>query len=110
MGCDYYIVKLLHIYFNDNSYADIEINRQKGYYYYLDDEDDENYEENVNEYKQFVLTPKMKPIDIYTDHTFHTSLLETKYKQLIEDEIRLHNKKWCDITTIVKVEDRFERE
>ena len=70
MGCDYYIIKKLHIYYNDNDYLDIELKRERGYFSDDDgagtfDSDDETSEEQYNEYIEYILTPKMKPITLY---------------------------------------------
>ena len=43
------------------------------------------------------------------NNSFNKVNSETKYKLLIENEINKANKKWCEITKIIKVEDRFER-
>ena len=46
---------------------------------------------------------------IYINNSFNKVNSETKYKILIENEINKSGKKWCEITKIIKVEDRFER-
>jgi len=116
MGCDYYIIRFLHIYYNDNDndndndYLEFEVDREKGYYYYDDyDEDDENYDEMVNEYKKNILTVKMKPIIIYNNNNFNKLSSEHKYKNVVEYEMNAIDKKWCDVTKIIKIEKRFER-
>lgn len=110
MGCDYYIVKNLHIYYNDNTKSSVEIERDRGYYYYDIDEDELDYEMKMEEYVQNMLTPKMKPIILYGDGGFVNIKYESKYKTLIEYEITKKNKKWEDIVKIIKVESRYERE
>jgi hypothetical protein len=111
MGCDYYIIKLLHIYYNDNEYFTIELYRQRGDYIYDGDEDEteENYREGLRKYIEYCLTPQMKPITIYENKSFNKSFCETKYKTLIEDELNKNNKTWSEITKIIKVEERQER-
>jgi hypothetical protein len=46
MGCDYYIVKYLCIYFNDNDVLNFEIDREMAYFsnFHLGDEDEDDYE------------------------------------------------------------------
>ena len=51
----------------------------------------------------------MKPIIIYIDNNFKNINFENKYKHLIENEINKYNIKWCEITKIIKEENRFER-
>lgn len=109
MGCDYYIVKVLQIYYNDNDYFEIELERERGNYYYDYDEDEEDYEKKINEYIKNILTPQMNPIIIYDNNSFRKLLLETKYKNIVEYEINDYDKKWCDIIKIIKVEKRYER-
>jgi hypothetical protein len=109
MGCDYYIVKYLNIYYNDIDYLVVELERERGYYIFQYDEDFNDYDDKINEYIKDCLTPKMKPIIIYSNNSFNKVNSETKYKILIENEINNYGKKWCEITKIIKVEDRFER-
>lgn len=109
MACDYYIVKYLNIYYNDIDYLVVELERERGYYIFQYDEDSDDYDDKATEYKKDCLTPKMKPIIIYSNNSFNKVNSETKYKILIENEINNYGKKWCEITKIIKVEDRFER-
>ena len=41
MGCDYYIFKVLHIYYNDTEYLDVTLHRKRGYYDYEEQDEDE---------------------------------------------------------------------
>ena len=50
MGCDYYIIKFLNIYYNDIDYLVIELDREKGYYNFQYDEDCDDYTDKENEY------------------------------------------------------------
>ena len=109
MGCDYYIVKVLNIYYNDNDYLRVELERERGYFNYYYDEDEEDYEDKVNKYIKDILTSQMKPIIIYSNNSFNKLSSETKYKIIIQNEINEYDKKWCEITKILKVEERFER-
>jgi hypothetical protein len=76
MGCDYYIVKVLRIYYNDTEYLSLEIDRKYEYYYYstMYDEDDVNYEDKVNNYIKHELTPTMEPLIIYNNGAFNKSI------------------------------------
>lgn len=109
MGCDYYILKVLRIYYNETNYLDFELNREQCYYYYLYDEDEENYEYKVSEYINNILTPKMNPIMLYENNNFIQLSIETKYKTIIDNEINKNNIRWGDIQKIVKVEKRYKR-
>jgi hypothetical protein len=109
MGCDYYILKVLYIYYNENDYLEIELERERCYYFYSCDSDEENYEEQINEYIKDILTPKMKPIILYSNNNFTNSSFEIKYKTIVVDEINRNNKQWCDIHKIIKVEKRYKR-
>lgn len=106
MGCDYYIVKALYIYYN-NKYLDIELSREKGYYYYDFDSDDEDYDTKINEYIRKHLTPNMKPIILYNDNNFIQESYKQKYKNMILDEIKKYNIEWSEITQIKKIEYRI---
>ena len=109
MGCDYYIVKVLRVYFNDIEYISIELNRNKGYYYYDFDEDEEDYDKKVIDHINKCLTPQMVPIILYDNNSFKNVLYETKYKLFVQNEIIKYHKKWSDIIKIIKVERRYER-
>ena len=87
MGCDYYIVKFLNIYYNKIDYLVVELDRERGYYNFQYDEDYDDYEYKENEYIKDCLTPEMKPIIIYTNNSFNKVTSEIKYKILIENEI-----------------------
>jgi chromosomal replication initiation ATPase DnaA len=109
MGCDYYILKLLRIYYNDAHYLEIELDRQKGYYDDQFDEDAEDYDDQLNKYIENILTVKMDPIIIYNQGQFKKTSCESKYKTLIENELKKYDKNWLDVTKIMKVEERRER-
>lgn len=108
MGFDYYIVKYLHIYYESDKYFDIEVSRNKGYYNYDFDEDDDDYEQKVKNYINKCLQPNIIQITIYENEVFMKPLFETKYKNVLDNKIKYHNKSWSDIIKIVKVEDRYE--
>ena len=106
MGCDYYIITLLHIYYNDSDYVEVELDRDRRYYDWPYDEDEDDYDEKVEGYIQYVLTPKTNPITIYNNGSFNKPSSEAKYKSRIEGVIAAYNKGWPDITKVVKVERR----
>ena len=108
MGCDYYIIKTLHIYYTETDFIELEVNKQARYYDELDlDEDDDNYENELNKYYQWILTPRTVPIIIYSNNVFNKSLCETKYKTLVQQEIDKKSKDWSEILKIIKVENRI---
>lgn len=112
MGCDYYIIKLLRIYYNDsgNDYLEIEIDRERAYFDdYQFDEDADDYEDKLNDHIKEVLTPKVAPIVIYGNNSFNKLSCELKYKTRLENEINKDDKNWTDVKKIVKVEERHER-
>jgi hypothetical protein len=110
MGCDYYIVKMLNIYCdNDDEYLTLEIDNQRGYYHIIYDEDDDDYEIKVNEYIKECLTPSIQPIIIYDNNNFIKPTFETKYKYIVEQFIKNYGKTLNNIIKIIKVEERYER-
>ena len=109
MGCDYYIIKFLRIYFENDDVLSLEIDRESGYYYYAYDSDDEDYETKVEEYIKECLTPNMESINIYCNNKFNKSNHETKYKSIVEKFMNERGRKFSDITKIIKVEERYER-
>jgi chromosomal replication initiation ATPase DnaA len=110
MGCDYFIIKLLRIYYKDNEYLEIELEREKGYYddYYQFDEDADDFEEKINNYIEQLLTPKVDPITIYVNKQFNKSSCESKYKPLVESAIKNYDIDWGDIIKVMKVEVRHQ--
>ena len=107
MGCDYYIQKMLRIYFEDD-YLNCLLDRERGYYFNIYDEDEEDYETKVNEYRRKCLTPKMESILIYNNQ-FNNSTYETKYKSIVENFMKDCGRLFSDITKIIKLEVRYER-
>jgi hypothetical protein len=112
MGCDYYIDKNLELYdYNDTMFSWINLEHERGYYWFrsLLDEDEDGYETEFDVYIEKILEPSMKPIVLYSNNTFNKLSSESKYKKIIEDEIKLFNKTWNDVSKILKVENRYER-
>jgi len=110
MGCDYYIVKLLHIYYNVTEYLEIELDRERMYYDEFDyDEDADDYHEKWEAYTSEILTPKMSPIVIYGDGRFRKEVFESKYKEIVDIKLHKHSKNWDEVVKIIKVEERHER-
>jgi len=109
MGCNYYVLKILQIYYSENNYFEIELDRIRGYYnddQYDEDEDD--YEDKLQQYVKYTLTPKMKPILIYNNNSFNKLSSEKKYKTRVEKIINSMSHNWSDITKIIKIEKRHE--
>ena len=108
MGCDYYIIKVLQVYYSDNEYLEVEINRERCYYDDTQfDEDADDYDKQLNNYIKDVLTVKAEPIIIYNG-VFNKSSCESKYKDPVQNELNKHNKTWSDVIKIVKVEKRYD--
>lgn len=109
MGCDYYILKLLRIYYKDNEYLEIELDRERGYYDDLQfDEDADDFEDKLNNYIEQILIPKVDPITIYINNQFNKSSCESKYKSLIESAIKNYDVSWSEIKQVIKVEVRHQ--
>jgi len=113
MGCDYYILKKLHIYYNENEneYLDIKVKTERGYFQDdgMIDSDDENADQQVSEYIRYILTPKMKPIILYDGTQWNKPETESKYKTIIEQSLKEHKIYMTSVIKIVKVEERMER-
>jgi hypothetical protein len=112
MGCDYYIDKNLEVYdYNDKEFLWINLEHEKGYYWFssLLDEDEDGYETEFATYIENILKPNMKPIVIYSNNTFNKLSSENKYKKIIEEEMKLCNKTWNDVSKVIKIENRYER-
>jgi hypothetical protein len=110
MGCDYYILKLLHIYYSETEYVEVELDRERGYYDDLQfDEDADDFDEKICEYMEEVLKPTIDPIVIYSNNNFNKSSCKSKYESLVTSEINKNNKTWNEIKKIIKVEERRER-
>jgi len=117
MGCDYYIIKQLEIYFHYGIHPlFIELERDRGYFDFLLDADDPDYDAKEEEYINDTLKPSMLPIIIYEETEFKSKKLEDKYKVLIDEQLELYNryhedkKEWKDVRKITKVEHRYERD
>jgi hypothetical protein len=115
MICDYYyIAKVLRIYYSDEkengSYGDIELEKERcstKWIHDLYDEDSDDYEEKIKRSIQDILLFTMKPILVYMDGDFLKPILETKYKNTLEEKVELDGKKWSDIKKVVKMEMRY---
>jgi hypothetical protein len=51
----------------------------------------------------------MQPITIYDNGEFNKPTSEAKYKSIIETRMNRGGKTWSEITKIIKVEVRYER-
>lgn len=108
MRCDYYIAKYLRVYCNDDTELSIKIEQDRGIYNFWGDEDEDNYEYEYEEYKRKQLISTFEPITLYSDGHFSNPRVEQKYKIIIAKLLEEHNKTWEEITSIAKVEERFE--
>ena len=107
--CDrYYTLTLLNIYYNETEYLHLVLENKAGHFRCYSDEDDLLYEQYVLENRKRTLEVYTKPIIIYEKPNFNKPLCETKYKAIVEKFITEYDKKWDDITQIIKVEEKIE--
>lgn len=110
MGCDFYIVKSLFLYLEED-YVEMELERDHGYFNWdLYDEEDPEYKTKMEDCMQRVLEATGPPILIYDGNCFLQPILESLYKSLVEKEIMRVGIQWNQIKRIVKEETRFRRE
>lgn len=83
----YYIVKVLHIYYNETVYIVHEL-----------DESPDIINENIDSLTPFV---------IYENSMFYKQSFEKKYKSSIEKEIKRNNIKWSQIYRIIVVDEKY---
>ena len=87
MDNDYYIVKVLHIYYNETVYIVHEL-----------DESLDIINENID---------SLTPLILYENGTFNKLSIEKKYKSSIEQEIKRYNIKWSQIYRIIVVDEKY---
>jgi hypothetical protein len=111
MGCDYYIYKILRIYYvNEPFRSDIELSREPGYYYdSFIDEDESNYESQIEEHYSQQHVPLMRPILVYINNSFTSNKLENKYNKTIEERIFNDKQQFKNIIKILKIEESETR-
>jgi len=116
MGCDYYIEKNLYIYYtNEVLPFSLNLERDIGYYFEINDDkvldilDNDDYIVKWKKLKKYHLEPRLNPVIIYSNNSFHDSYLAKKYKSMIEYEINYSYKKWNDIKEMIIVEERYEK-
>ena len=110
MGCDYYIFKILRIYYiNEPFCSDIILSRENGYYYYYGDEDHPDYQIDHEDYVSRQLELSMRPILVYTNNSYLSENLKNKYSKIIEETIENDSQNTKNIIKVVKVEEREER-
>jgi hypothetical protein len=107
MACDYFIEHNLYIYYNDNSYKCIKLNKYRGYYY-----DDVFFTAGtIEKIKINQLQSKTHPDIIYcNNNTVNNFDLFIKYKPNIDLILLFNNKTWNDIYNIIIFEERYENE
>jgi len=116
MGCDYYILQNLYIYYNDHSFHYINLHRDRGYYSQIFDDFIMNTiskDDSISKWKKiknFHLEPRAVPFLIYNNNSFNNIYLSNKYKEIIDFQINNNNKTWDDIKEIVIIEERPERD
>ena len=129
MGCDFYIHTYIEIeHKNGMSYYELPFSR--GYYPEIgsngydsdadDDDDDDEYDNIYKMCKNYYLTP-MKPVIIFTNHSFANEKLKNKYLPILHDKIQgKYIEKYCvgedtgtftnidEIIQVIKKEIRYE--
>ena len=100
MGCDYYIVQKLCIFYNDNSCYCLNLKRERGYY------DDFIMNINMQNSNLTQLTPKISQFIIYTNRSYTNEYVENKYEAMVEFEMIHNNRNWTEIKDIVLYEER----
>lgn len=114
MGCEYYTIKELRIYWviprgsYNIEYDNIELDRENGYYYFTYDEDNIDYDEKYKAYVDKVLSDTAPDIMIYKDDAFVNPRCASKYKGLVSDLLKKYSKTWADIKVILKSEHRID--
>jgi hypothetical protein len=111
MGCDYYTVKCLVIkYSKVNIKKDLNIeiilDQSCGYYWFDYDDDEPDYEEKYTQYKKDILNCIMKPIILYENGHFTNSVVENKYKDILNQYFQ---NSLINIIQITKEEYKYER-
>lgn len=117
MGCDYYIIKLLKITFNDDEYyyekpfdfSTIELDRNRCYFPEIYDEvdsDDSYYDEKIqkiqNKYNDYLIVT-YEPRILYENSQWKNEKICEKYKQILKE----NNYDLYKIKSIIKEEVRY---
>lgn len=106
----YHELNVLRVYYNERDYLRLILNNTEFSRIINADEDDITYEEQVIQEKESHLKVLNKPIYIYIKPNFIKPLCEKKYKNDITKFLAEHGKRWDEITKIVKIEEKIERE
>jgi hypothetical protein len=102
MGCDYYIRHYLYVYFeNKKSNIPILLDTERCYFYDNGEDDDDYNEKEIEEQ----LTP-CKPILIYSNNDFINMNFKSEYKDIIQKQLDIIDKKWENISIIRFIETR----
>ena len=107
----YYVLSLLRVYYRGEDHTehlDLVLGKKVIKFCHDVDPDDSNYEEKVEKIRNMHLTVYTQPITIYETPNFNKPLCEEKYKNLVNDLVSMHGKKWEDIVKILKMEERIE--
>ncbi len=87
MDNDYYIVKVLHIYYNETVYIVHEL-----------DESPDIINEKID---------SLTPLILYKNGVFNKPSFEKKYKSSVVQEIKKYNIKWSQIYRIIVVDEKY---
>jgi hypothetical protein len=107
----YYIEKQLLLRYNNKELSNIIIDKQIGTFYLpLFEGEKEVLEYVENDYLSSILKPRRVPKTIFKYRRFLSKKWQEKYSVVVEEELTRLNKKWDDLSEIVKLEKRYTDE
>ena len=107
----YYIEKQLLLRYNNKELSNIIIDKQIGTFYLpLFEGEKELLEYVENDYLSSILKPRRVPKTIFKYRRFLSKKWQEKYSVVVEEELTRLNKKWDDLSEIVKLEKRYTDE
>jgi hypothetical protein len=107
----YYIEKQLLLRYNNKELSNIIIDKQIGTFYLpLFEGEKEALEYVENDYLSSILKPRRVPKTIFKYRRFLSKKWQEKYSVVVEEELSRLNKKWDDLSEIVKLEKRYTDE
>ena len=104
----YYIEKHLLLRYNNKELSNIVIDKEIGTFYLpLFDGDEQVLEYVKNDYLTTILKPRREAKIIFKYRRFLSRKWEDKYSVIVGEELSRLNKKWGDLSEIVKLEKRY---
>lgn len=110
MGCDYYICKVLSIFYEEKdecSYDSIELSRDRGYFYDSDSDSDVEDRRTFGEKYNHYLKSNFKPLVVYTlEGGWKNDFIKSKYNDLVNKHKNYKGNPYKNktITKIIKEE------